>query len=159
MADDNQTSLGDDEQSFLLSGSSSLDGVDFRAAEGIDSGNVARSVAGTIGFALASVAATLVGGVAEAWTRVLDSLAGFIGGGRELVTGIASNIAPGPVYRETDGLIGTLTESVTMPMRAAWNSALPDTGLAAWIAGLALVLLTFYAAARGFDAVSEVLRE
>lgn len=157
MADDDQTSLGDDEQSFLLSGSSSLDGVDFRSADGIAAGNVARSVVGTIGLALGTVAVTFLDGVGEAWTRVLDGLAAFVGGGRELVTGVASGLAPGAVYRETDGLIRTLAGSVTTPLRAAWNSALPDSGIAAWIAGVLIVMLTFYAAARGFNEVREVL--
>lgn len=156
MADGDETSLGDDEQSFLLSGSSSLDGVDFRAADGIDAGNLSRSVVGTIGLAVGTAAATFVDGVGEAWTRLLDSLAAFIGGTREVLTA-ASRYAGEPVYRDVPGLIGTVTESVTVPLRAAWNSALPDTGIAAWIAGLALVLLTFYAAARGAEEIREVL--
>ncbi|OYR69898.1 hypothetical protein DJ79_01500, partial [Halorubrum ezzemoulense] len=79
MADDDQTTLGDEEQSFLLSGTSSLDGVDFRAATGIDASNLSRSVVGTIGFALAAAATLFVQGVTEAWTRLIDGLAGFLG--------------------------------------------------------------------------------
>ncbi|OYR61474.1 hypothetical protein [Halorubrum ezzemoulense] len=157
MADDDQTTLGDEEQSFLLSGTSSLDGVDFRAATGIDASNLSRSVVGTIGFALAAAATLFVQGVTEAWTRLIDELAGFLGGTQELVTGVASNLAPGAVYRDVPGLIGTLADGWVSAMEGAWSSALPDSGIAAWLFALGLVLLTFYAAARGLNTVSEVL--
>ncbi|OYR73738.1 hypothetical protein [Halorubrum ezzemoulense] len=157
MADDDQTTLGDEEQSFLLSGTLSLDGVDFRAATGIDASNLSRSVVGTIGFALAAAATLFVQGVTEAWTRLIDELAGFLGGTQELVTGVASNLAPGAVYRDVPGLIGTLADGWVSAMEGAWGSALPDSGIAAWLFALGLVLLTFYAAARGLDTVSEVL--
>lgn len=157
MPDDDQTNLSDEEQSFLLSGSKDLgDSVDFDAASGINAGNLARTVVGTIGLALGTVAATFVGGVTEAWTSLLDGLAGFLAGGRELAR-VATRLAGRPIYRETDGLIGTLSESVTSPLSAAWNSALPDSGIAAWLFALGIVLLTFYAAARGVDAIAEVL--
>lgn len=158
MADDDQTSLSDDDQSFLLSGSSSLDGVDFRAADGIDVSNFARTVIGTIGLALGTAATTLVGGVGEAWTRLLDSLAAFLGGTRELITGVGSNLAPGAVYRDVPGLIGTVADSWASAMRGAWSSALPDSGIAAWLLSLSIVLLTFYAAARGLNELLEVIR-
>ena len=157
MADDDQTTLSDEDESFLLSGTSSLEGVGFRAATGIDGGNLGRSVVGTMFFALAAAAATFVQGVAEAWTRVLDGLTGFLAGTRELVTGVASNLAPGRVYRDVPGLIGTVADSWASAMRGAWSSALPDSGIAAWIFSLALVLLTFYAAARGINEFLEVL--
>ena len=158
MADDDQTNLSDDEQSFLLSGTSSLDGVDFRAATGIDVSNLSRSVIGTIGFALAAAVATLVQGVTEAWTRLIDGLAGFLGGTQELVTGVASDLAPGAVYRDVPGLIGTLADGWVSAMEGAWSSTLPDSGIAAWLFALGIVLVTFYVAARGVDAVSEVIR-
>ena len=158
MADDDQTNLSDDEQSFLLSGTSSLDGVDFRAATGIDASNLSRSVVGTIGFALAAAVATLVQGVTEAWTRLIDGLAGFLGGTQELVTGVASDLAPGAVYRDVPGLIGTLADGWVSAMEGAWSSTLPDSGIAAWLFALGIVLVTFYVAARGVDAVSEVIR-
>ncbi|TKX35045.1 hypothetical protein EXE51_16370 [Halorubrum sp. CGM5_25_10-8B] len=157
MADDDQTTLGDEEQSFLLSGTSSLDGVDFRAATGIDASNLSRSVVGTIGFALAAAATLFVQGVTEAWTRLIDGLARFLAGTQELVTGVASNLAPGAVYRDVPGLIGTLADGWVSAMEGAWSSALPDSGIAAWLFALGLVLLTFYAGARGLDTVSEVL--
>ncbi|MDB2244508.1 hypothetical protein PM076_03485 [Halorubrum ezzemoulense] len=157
MADDDQTTLGDEEQSFLLSGTSSLDGVDFRAATGIDASNLSRSVVGTIGFALAAAATLFVQGVTEAWTRLINGLADFLGGTQELVTGVASNLAPGAVYRDVPGLIGTLADGWVSAMEGAWSSALPDSGIVAWLFALSLVLLTFYAAARGLDTVSEVL--
>lgn len=158
MADDDQTNLSDEEQSFLLSGTSSLDGVDFRAATGIDASNLSRSVVGTIGFALAAAVATLVQGVTEAWTRLIDGLAGFLGGTQELVTGVASDLAPGAVYRDVPGLIGTLADGWVSAMEGAWSSTLPDSGIAAWLFTLGIVLVTFYAAARGLDVVSEVIR-
>lgn len=158
MADDDQTSLSDDDQSFLLSGSSSIDGVDFRAADGINVSNFARTVVGTLGLALGTAATTLVGGVGEAWARLLDSLAAFLGGTRELVTGVGSNLAPGRVYRDVPGLIGTVADSWASAMRGAWSSALPDSGIVAWIFSLALVLLTFYAASRGLSGLVEVFR-
>ena len=157
MAEDDQT-LSDEEQSFLLSGTSSLDGVDFRAASGIDAGNLGRSIVGTLGFALAAAAATFVQGVTEAWTRLIDGLTGFLAGGRELVTGVASNLAPGQVYRDVPGLIGTLADSWVSAMEGAWSSTLPDAGIATWLFALGIVFLTFYAASRGLDTVSEVLR-
>lgn len=158
MADDDQTNLSDDEQSFLLSGTSSLDGVDFRAATGIDASNLSRSVVGTIGFALAAAVATLVQGVTEAWTRLIDGLAGFLGGTQELVTGVASDLAPGAVYRDVPGLIGTLADGWVSAMEGAWSSTLPDSGIAAWLFALGIVLVTFYVAARGLDVISEVIR-
>jgi len=157
VADDDQTSLSDEEQSFLLSGSSSLDGVDFRAAEGVNIGNLSASVVGTIGIALGTAAATFVGGVFEAWTSILDGLATFLGGTQELVTGVASNLSSGRVYRDVPGLIGTVADSWASAMRGAWSSALPDSGIAAWLFGLGIVLLTFYAAARGVGEIQEVL--
>jgi len=158
VADDDQTNLSDDEQSFLLSGTSSLDGVDFRAATGIDASNLSRSVVGTIGFALAAAVATLVQGVTEAWTRLIDGLAGFLGGTQELVTGVASDLAPGAVYRDVPGLIGTLADGWVSAMEGAWSLTLPDSGIAAWLFVLGIVLVTFYVAARGVDGVSEVIR-
>lgn len=158
MADDDQTNLSDDEQSFLLSGTSSLDGVDFRAATGIDASNLSRSVVGTIGFALAAAVATLVQGVTEAWTRLIDGLAGFLGGTQELVTGVASDLAPGAVYRDVPGLIGTLADGWVSAMEGAWSSTLPDSGIAAWLFALGIVLVTFYVAARGLDVIPEVIR-
>lgn len=157
VADDDQTSLSDDEQSFLLTGTDSLDGVSFRSASGIDAGNLGRSIVGTIGFALAAVVGTFVQGVGEAWTRVLDGIAGFLGGAREQVFGAASNLAPGAVYRDVPGLIGTLAESWTSAMRGAWSGAVPDAGAATWLFALGVVLITFYAAARGLDGIREVL--
>ena len=158
MADDDQTNLSDDEQSFLLSGTSSLDGVDFRAATGIDASNLSRSVVGTIGFALAAAVATLVQGVTEAWTRLIDGLAGFLGGTQELVTGVASDLAPGAVYRDVPGLIGTLADGWVSAMEGAWSSTLPASGIAAWLFALGIVLVTFYVAARGLDVIPEVIR-
>jgi hypothetical protein len=158
VADDDQTNLSDEEQSFLLSGTSSLDGVDFRAATGIDASNLSRSVVGTIGFALAAAVATLVQGVTEAWTRLIDGLAGFLGGTQELVTGVASDLAPGAVYRDVPGLIGTLADGWVSAMEGAWSSTLPDSGIAAWLFALGIVLVTFYVAARGLDVISEVIR-
>lgn len=157
MADDDQTTLSEDDESFLLSGSEELDGVGFQAASGFNAGNIAQTVIGTIGLALGTAATVFVSGVGEAWTRLLDSLAGFVGGTRELVTGVGSDLAPGPVYRDVPGLIGTVADSWASAMRGAWSSALPDSGIAAWIFSLALVLLTFYAAARGLDELREVL--
>ncbi|ELZ41865.1 hypothetical protein [Halorubrum tebenquichense] len=155
---DGDSSLSDDDQEFLLSGSEDLgESVDFDAATGIDAGNLARTVVGTLGLALGTAAATFVGGVTEAWTSLIDSLAEFLSGGRELVTGIARNLAPGRVYRDTDGLIVRVTESVTTPISNTWESTLPDSGIAAWIASLAIILLTFYAVARGVDKIQEVL--
>jgi hypothetical protein len=158
VADDDQTNLSDEEQSFLLSGTSSLDGVDFRAATGIDASNLSRSVIGTIGFALAAAVATLVQGVTEAWTRLIDGLAGFLAGTQELVTGVASDLAPGAVYRDVPGLIGTLADGWVSAMEGAWSSTLPDSGIAAWLFALGIVLVTFYVAARGLDVISEVIR-
>jgi len=157
VADDDQANLSDEEQSFLLSGTSSLDGVDFRAATGIDGSNLSRSVVGTIGFTLAAAAATFVQGVAKAWTSLIDGVASFLGGTQELVTGIAGNLAPGAVYRDVPGLIGTLADGWVSAMRGAWSTALPDSGIAAWLFALGTALLTFYAAARGFGEVREVL--
>jgi hypothetical protein len=157
VADDDQTALNDEEQSFLLSGSSSLDGVDFQAASGLNAGNIARTVIGTIGLAFGTAATVFVGGVGEAWTSILDALAAFVGGTRELVTGVGSNLAPGRVYRNVPGLIGTVADSWASAMRGAWSSALPDSGIAAWLFSLGIVLLTFYAAARGLDELREVL--
>lgn len=159
MADDDQTSLTDDDQSFLLSGSSSLDGVDFQAASGLNAGNIARTVVGTIGLALGTAATTLVGGVGEAWTRLLDSLAGFLGGTRELITGPNGYLTPGRIYRDVPGLIGTVADSWVSAMRGAWSGALPGTGIAAWVFSLGIVFLTFYAAARGLNELREVLDE
>ena len=156
MADDDQTNLSDDEQSFLLSGSSSLDGVDFRAADGINAGNLAQTVVGTIGLALGTAAVTFVDGVAEAWTRLLGSLAGFLAGTQQLVESVPGAVQD-RVTQEIPGLIGTVSDSWVSAIRASWDSALPDTGLAAWLFALGLVLITFYVAARGFDTVSEVL--
>jgi hypothetical protein len=158
VADDDQTNLSDDEQSFLLSGTSSLDGVDFRAATGIDASNLSRSVVGTIGFALAAAVATLVQGVTEAWTRLIDGLADFLGGTQELVTGVASDLAPGAVYRDVPGLIGTFADGWVSAMEGAWSLTLPDSGIAAWLFVLGIVLVTFYVAARGLDVISEVIR-
>ena len=155
VADDDQ-SISDEQQSFLLSGTSSLDGVDFRAATGIDAGNLGRSVVGTLGFVLAAVAATFVQGVTEAWTRVIDGLAGFLAGTQRLVES-APGAAQDTVTQELPGLIGTLAGSVTAGFRGAWSAAIPEFGVLQWVAALGVVILTFYAAARGFDAVSEVL--
>lgn len=159
MADDDQTTLDEEQRSFLLTGVEEFGDADlgFSAADGIDVSNFSRTVIGTIGLALGTAATTLVGGVGEAWTRLLDSLAGFVGGTRELVTGVASNLAPGPVYRDVPGLIGTVVDSWASAMRGAWSSALPDSGIAAWLFSLGIVLVTFYAAARGLDELREVL--
>jgi hypothetical protein len=159
MADDDETTLSDEDQSFLLSGTSSLgDSVDFRAATGIDVRNLSSTVIGTLAFGLAAAATIFVQGVTEAWTIALDGVTAFIAGTRELVTGTASNLAPGPVYRDVPGLIGTLADTWISAMRGAWSSAVPDSGFATFLFALGIVLITFYAAARGVDTVSEVLR-
>lgn len=160
MADDDRTALDEEQRSFLLTGVEKFEDTDlsFSAASGIDGGNLGRSLIGTLGFALATAATIFVQGVTEAWTSVFDGITAFLAGTRELVTGAASNLAPGPVYRDVPGLIGTLADGWVSAMRGAWSSTLPDSGIAAWLFGLGIVLVTFYAAARGSDAVSEVLR-
>ena len=147
----------EDDSSFLLSDTESIDGVDFSAASGINVSGLAGTVIGTIGLALGTAAATFVGGVTEAWTMLIDGLTAFLAGGLELLP-FASRFAREPIYERSGGLFEALTGSLVVPLRAAWSSALPDSGIASFLVALGTVLLTLWIASRGIEAVSEVVR-
>lgn len=148
----------EDDSSFLLSDTESIDGVDFSAASGINVSGLAGTVIGTIGLALGTAAATLVDGVTESWTRLIDGLTSFLAGGLKLLP-LSSRLAREAIYDRSGGLIEALAGSLVVPLRAAWSSAVPDSGIASFLVALGTVIVTFWVASRGIEAVSEVLND
>lgn len=127
-------SLSDVDFSSFLTGSSSLPGVDFRAASGINATAVAEAVIGIIAFAVGWAANSLVAAILSLPARVL-----------EWVTESATDL-----FQATIGLGITAVEGV-------WSFSLAEFGLFAYPGALLVVLATFYVVDKGLDAAQEVL--
>ena len=120
--------------SNFLSGSSSLDGVDFRAASGINAVRVAEAAIASLAFALFYG----VGSFIDAWTsavsRGIDGLGGFIG-----------------------DLVGATIGVGISAVEGVWSFGVSEYGLLAYPMALIILLATFYIADQGISTAREVL--
>jgi len=131
--DDDALLSGIDLSNFLT-GSSSLDGVDFNAASGINAIRVAQAALGTVSFALIYGLNSFIDAWTNAVARVIDSFGGFIG-----------------------KLIGATASVGISAVEGAWSFTLTEYGLLAYPIALIIVLATFYVADEGISAAREVL--
>lgn len=119
--------------SNYLSGSESLDGVDFNAASGINSVAVAEAAIASLAFALFYG----IGSFIDAWTsavaRAIDAVRGFIG-----------------------ELIGATVGVGFSAVEGAWSFGVSEYGLLAYPIALIIVLATFYVADQGISTAREV---
>jgi hypothetical protein len=119
----------------FLTGSSSLDGVDFRAADGINAVRVAQAAVGAVAFALLWGVNSLIAAVTGAYARIIDAVASFSGGLIQSTLGVGISAVEG-----------------------VWSFTLTEFGLFAYPIALSVVLATFYVADEGITAAREVLR-
>jgi len=133
MADDDV--LSDEETASFLSGTSSISGVDFSAATGINAQQIATAIAGSIVFVITVGVNTVVQAVAAAYTAVIDGFAGFL----------------------SDGLITAVFTSGIEAIRGAWAFGITEFGLFAYPVGLAVLLATGYVTQLGIEQIREAI--
>jgi len=119
----------------FLTDSSSLEGVDFRSASGINVLRVAQAAIGAVVFAWAWGVNALVAAVSESYTRLIDGIGDFIGTG---------------LIEATLGVGITAIEGV-------WTFAFSEFGVLSYPVALVTVLATLYVAERGITTAQEVL--
>ncbi|WP_066415380.1 hypothetical protein [Halorubrum aethiopicum] len=152
MADGDDVLTDDQEESFLT-GTESIDGVSFGLASGIDAGRVGRAIAGSIVFVVALGANTIISGLTEAYTGIVDGVRGFLAGGTEFVN---NPNAVGGFEQEFDGLIDVIFGSGIAAIRGAWSFSLTQFGPLAYPIGIGVVVGSFWVMGRGIDRIREV---
>lgn len=120
--------------SNFLSGSESLDGVDFNAASGINGLRVAEAAIASLVFALLYGVNSLIDAATTAVARVIDAGSGFAG-----------------------DLIGVTLGVGIAAVEGAWSFTVSEYGLLAYPIALLVVLATFYVADQGISTAREVL--
>jgi len=131
----NWASIGDVDLSGFLSNASSIDGVSFPTASGIDAGRVAQAVIGTIAFAVAFGVNSFIQAVTSAPVRIIDGVGDFI----------------------ADGLIASTIGVAASAIEGAWSFSLAEFGPLAYVAAITSVIATFYVAEWGLQTAREVL--
>lgn len=118
----------------FLSGSSTLDGVDFRAASGINAVRVAQAAIGAVAFALLWGVNSLIAAVSSVYARLIDGVGGFAGALIQSTLGVGISAIEG-----------------------VWSFSVSEFGLFAYPIALLIVLATFYVADAGLTTAREVL--
>lgn len=118
----------------FLNGSSTLDGVDFRAASGINAVRVAQAAIGAVAFALLWGVNSLIAAVTESYAQLIDGVGSFGGG----------------LIQSTIGVGITAIDGV-------WSFGVSEFGLFAYPIALLIVLATFYVVDAGLTTAREVL--
>ena len=121
--------------SDFLTGSSSLDGVDFRAADGINAVRVAQAAIGAVAFSWWWGVNALIDAVTSSIARLTDAVASFLG----------------------EGLIQSTIGVGVSALNGIWTFAFTEFGILAYPVALLSVLATFYVADRGITTAREVL--
>ncbi|SMO91375.1 hypothetical protein [Halorubrum cibi] len=153
MADGDDVLTDDQEESFLTGTESISEDLSFGLASGINAGRVGRAIAGSIVFTAALGVNTIIGGLTEAYTGLVDGVRGFLAGGTEFVN---DPNAVGGVEREFDGLIDVIFGSGIAAIRGAWSFSVTELGPFAYLVGIGVVLSSFWVMGRGLDQIREV---
>ncbi|WP_256403253.1 hypothetical protein [Halorubrum salinum] len=151
MADgDDVTDVDVDESSFLT-GVSSIEGVDFSAASGVDVRRLAQAIVGTALFTVGLGVNTVVSGVTGAVAGLIDGVREFVAGGTnvEWFGGVR-------VETESVGLIDVIFGTGIAALRGIWSFNVDTFGVLAYPVGLAIVLGTFVIVSRGIGEIREV---
>jgi len=133
-SNDEDASLSGINLSNFLTDSSSLRGVDFRAASGINVAAVSDAIVGVVGFTLAWAASSFVEALLYAPVQIL-----------EWITRSGTDL-----FGATVGVGITAVEGV-------WALSLAQFGFGAYLVALLIVLATFWVVDKGIDAAQEVL--
>ncbi|ELZ50720.1 hypothetical protein EXE48_17910 [Halorubrum sp. ASP1] len=153
MADgDDATDVDVDESSFLT-GVTSIEGVSWSGASGVDVGRLARAIVGTAVFTVAAGVNTVVSGLTAAVTGLIDGVSEFLAGATEWFR------IPGVGWRPTReaGLIEVIFGTGIAAIRGAWSFNVDTFGPLSLPVGLAVVLGTFLVVARGIEQIQEVI--
>jgi len=121
--------------SSFLTDSSSIDGVSFPSASGINATRVASAIIGSVAFALAYGVTSLIDAVATVYARLIDGIGNFVG--VELI----------------DATVGAGISAVN----GVWSTMLAEFGIGAFPIALGTVIATFYVTERGLGTAREVL--
>lgn len=153
MADgDDATDVDVDESSFLT-GVTSIDGVEWSGASGVDVGRLARAVVGTAVFTVAVGVNTVVSGLTTAVAGLIDGVSEFLAGTTEWIR------FPGVGWRSIReaGLIEVIFRTGIAAIRGAWSFNVDTFGPLSILVALTVVLGTFIVVSRGLEEISEVL--
>ena len=153
MADgDDATDVDVDESSFLT-GVSPISGVEWSGASGVDVGRLARALVGTAVFTVAAGVNTVISGLTTAVTGLIDGVSEFLAGTTEWIR------FPGVGWRSIRdaGLIEVIFGTGIAAIRGAWSFNVDTFGPLSLPVGLAVVLGTFLVVARGIEQIQEVI--
>ena len=128
-------SLSSIDFSSMLTGSESVDGVDFPLASGINVVRVAQTIIGSVALSVLIGVNTVIQALADAYSALIDGAAGFFG---------------------TDLIDATIGAGVSA-INGVWAPLVDEFGLGAYFSVLLIVLATFYVADIGVDEALEVL--
>ncbi|WP_281195834.1 hypothetical protein [Halorubrum sp. F4] len=149
MADGDDSVLTDDQEESFLTETSSISGVDFDLASGINAGNVARAIIGSFVFTVALGVNTVVGGLTAAYTGLVDGVREFLTvGSQEVEFG-----STGWEISEAPGLVDVVFGTGIAAIRGAWSFSLDEFGVFAYPVAMAVIVASFYVIGRGFDRV------
>lgn len=141
---------GIDEDSFLT-GVTELDSVGFSAASGVDVVRLAQAVVGTAVFTVAVGVNTVVSGVANAYTGLIDGVREFIVGSETTEWFLGE-----PITLERAGLIEVIFGTGTAAIQGAWAFNVDTFGVLALPVAVFALVATFIVIQRGIDEIREV---
>jgi hypothetical protein len=150
---DDATDVDVDESSFLT-GVTSIEGVEWSGASGVDVGSLARALVGTAVFTVAVGVNTVVSGLTAAVTGLIDGVSEFLAGTTEWIR------FPGVGWRSIReaGLIEVIFGTGIAAIRGAWSFNVDTFGPLSVLVALAVLLGTFLVVSRGIEQIQEVIR-